>query len=119
MRPPKDSDFFLDLPGVGVFRFGRRTYGDRLKIRAEYLRLVKEFGDDDSDLSMYAAMISTHAVLCVEAPDGWESLAELDLVAPGDAESKIFELYGLLKAKEDSFRKGESKSVEAAGQATP
>lgn len=119
MRPSKDTDFFIDLPGVGVFRFGRRTYGDRLKIRAEYLRLVKEFGDEDPDLSMYAAMISTHSVLCVEAPDGWSDLSELDLVAPGDTEGKVFELYGLLKAKEDSFRKGESKSGEATGQGTP
>lgn len=117
MRPAKDSDFFIELPEVGAFRFGRRTYGDRLKIRAEYLRLVKEFGDEDPDLSLYAAMISTHAVLCVEAPAGWEDLSELDLVAPGNTENQIFDLYGLLKAKEDSFRKGESKSGEAEGQA--
>lgn len=117
MRQPKDTDFFIDLPEVGVFRFGRRTYGDRLKIRAEYLRLVKEFGDDDADLSMYAAMIASHTVLCVEAPAGWDDLSELDLVAPGNAEDRIFELYALLKEKEDSFRKGESKSGKAEGQA--
>ena len=116
MRGAKDSDFFVELPGVGVFRFGRRTYGDRLKIRAEYLRLVKEFGDDDPDLSMYAAMIASHTVLCVEAPAGWESLADLDLTAPGEPEVKIFELYNLLKDKEDSFRKGDSKSGKAEGQ---
>ncbi len=119
MRQPKDSDFFLDLPDVGVFRFGRRTYGDRLKIRAEYLRLVKEFGDDDPDLSMYAAIISSHKVLCVEAPSGWEDLADLDLVGSGNAEQKIFELYTLLKDKEDSFRGGESKSIEAQGEGSP
>ena len=45
MRQARESDFFVDLPDVGAFRFGRRTYGDRLKIRSEYLRLVKEFGD--------------------------------------------------------------------------
>lgn len=115
MRQPKDTDFFITLPDVGVFRFGRRTYGDRLKIRAEYLRLVKEFGDEDADLSLYAAMISTHTVLCVEAPAGWANLADLDLVAPSDPEAKVFELYAALKEKEDSFRKGESKSGEEAG----
>lgn len=117
MRSPKDTDFFIELPQVGVFRFGRRTYGDRLRIRAEYLRLVKEFGDEDPDLSMYAAMIASHSVLCVEAPAGWENLADLDLVAPGNNEDRIFELYSLLKDKEDSFRKGDSKSGEAQGQA--
>lgn len=115
MREPKESDFFIELPGVGVFRFGRRTYGDRLKIRSAYLRLVREFGDDDPDLSMYAAMIASHAVLCVEAPRGWEDLAELDLVAPGDNEAKIFDLYALLKEKEDSFRQGDPKSGQAQG----
>lgn len=115
MRTPKDTDFFIELPDVGVFRFGRRTYGDRLKIRTEYLRMVKEFGDEDPDLSIYAAMISSHKILCVEAPEGWEDLAELDLIAPGNVEGKIFDLYNRLKAKEDSFRFGTNEGGEAKG----
>jgi len=106
MRKPKENDFFIELPDVGVFRFGRRTYGDRLNIRAEYLRLVRDLGDSDPDLSMYAAIIATHRVLCVEAPPGWEDLANLDLTAPGNVEDKVFELFALLKEKEDFFRSG-------------
>lgn len=116
MRQAKDTDFFIDLPGVGVFRFGRRTYGDRLNIRCEYLRLVREFGDSDSALSIYASMIASHSVLCVEAPEGWSDLTKLDMTSPVDPEEKLFELYDLLKAKEDSFRKGEIKSGQEAGQ---
>lgn len=118
MRQAKDTDFFIELPGVGVFRFGRRTYGDRLSIRTEYLRLVREFGDSDSALSIYASMIASHSVLCVEAPPGWSDLTQLDMTSPNDPEEKLFELYDLLKAKEDSFRKGHVKTSEEAGQGT-
>lgn len=115
MRQAKDTDFFIELPGVGSFRFGRRTYGDRMKIRAEYLRLTRGFEDEDADLSMYAAIIATHSVLCVEAPKGWEDLAELDLTAPGDAEASVFDLYALLKEKEDSFRRPSAEGRPQAG----
>lgn len=115
MREARDNDFFVELPGVGNFRFGRRTFGDRLAIRAEYLRYTKEFGDDDPDLSLYAAMIATHSVLCVEAPAGWEDLAALDMTDPSFSDEKLFDLYERLRAKEDSFRKGAIKSDEETG----
>jgi hypothetical protein len=116
MREAKDTDFYIQLPDVGVFRFGRRTYGDRLSIRTEYLRLVREFGDSDTSLSIYASMIASHRILCVEAPDGWEDLTGLDMTSPNDPEEKLFELYELLKAKEDSFRRGNNKVSQEAGQ---
>lgn len=115
MRHAKDTDFFIELPDVGTFRFGRRTYGDRLKIRSEYLRMTKEFGNDDADLSLYAAMIATHWALCVDAPKGWESLAEIDMVSNDDAEDKIYELYNLLKEKEDFFRRGLTQDGQEKG----
>jgi len=115
MRQPKDSDFFIPLPDVGVFRFGRRTYGDKVKIRAMYLSLVREHGDEDPDLSIYSSFIATFSVLCVEAPEGWSDLADLDLVSTDDNEDRIFTLFHLLKEKEDSLRKGDTKSSEAAG----
>jgi hypothetical protein len=115
MRKPADTDFFVDVEEVGVFRFGRRTYGDRLKIRAEFLRLVREFGEDeDAELSTHAAVIAAHKVLCVEAPEGWESLESIDLVAIPDAEDKIFAIFAALKEKEDSFRKSAKEDGEAA-----
>jgi len=116
MRQLRETDFFVPLPEVGTFRFGRRTFGDRLAIRAEYLRLVKEHGDEDPDLSLFAGMIATHSVLCVEAPDGWSDLAALELNE--DTDAKVFELYRELKDKEDSFRKGVTKSGEGEGPGT-
>lgn len=119
MRPAKDSDFFIELPGVGVFRYGRRTYGDQLAIRREILSLVKDLGDEDPDLSLYAATIATHRVLCVEAPEGWEDIAELDLTRPDTSLDKVFELFALLREKEERFRQGEPQGGEEAGQGAP
>lgn len=114
MRSPAETDFFVLVPDIGTFRFARRTYGDRLKIRAEYLRLVREFDDVDADLSTQAAMIAAHKVLCVEAPAGWEDLEAVDLVEVPDAEERIFTIYDALKAKEDSFRLPAGEGGEAA-----
>lgn len=116
MRKPADSDFFLEVPDVGTFRFGRRTYGDRLKIRAEYLRLTREFESvNDPELATHAAIVSAHKVLCVDAPEGWRDLEAIDLIDVPDAEDKIFALYFALKDKEDSFRRGTDKGGEAPG----
>lgn len=112
MRDPKDNDFFVELPGVGVFRYGRRTYGDQLRIRAEQLKLAREVGDEDPDLALYAGTIAVHRVLCVEAPAGWADLATVDLTATGV--DQVFELMALLREKEDSFRAGPAQAGQAA-----
>jgi hypothetical protein len=65
---------------------------------------------------MYAGIVCTHAALCVEAPKGWEDLAEVDLLQPGDPFGKIIELCGLLKQTEDAFAKGVEKSGQASGE---
>lgn len=115
MRTANQSDFFIELDGVGTFRFGRRTYGDRMKIRAEYLRRVKELGDDDADLSGMAQVAAEYAVLCVECPKGWESLDKLDLLEHPDAEDQIFDLYLKLKEKEGSFRRSGAADTSSEG----
>lgn len=116
MRQPADTDFFVEMPW-GTFRFGRRTYGDILKIRAEYLRLTREFADDvDVELATNAAVVAAHKVLCVDAPAGWEDLESIDMIDRPEAADQIFDLYFALKAKEDSFRKGADKGGPAEGQ---
>lgn len=112
MREASATDFFVELPGVGQFRYGRRTVGDRLAIRRDYLRYTQEFGDDDPDLSLYAALIATHEVLCVEAPEGWENLA---LVDANDLDT-VFALGALLKQKEEAVAKGADKSGALEGE---
>jgi hypothetical protein len=133
MRKAKDTDFFIPLPGVGTFRFGRRTFGDRAKIRAEIMRLTREFEDlkpvheepedpenpskqsqDYNELSAYASIMATHKFMCVEAPEGWEDIENMELTDEND--TKIFELYGLVRAKEESFRSGAKAGSQAPGQ---
>lgn len=118
MRAPADTDFFVEVEGLGTFRFGRRTYGDRLKIRSEFLRLTRELADvDDPDLATQAAIVAAHKVLCVDAPAGWEDLETIDLIDRPDAEDSVFELYYALKNKEDHFRRPAAKDGETSGQA--
>jgi hypothetical protein len=117
MRQPSDTDFYVEVPKVGTFRFARRTYGDKLRVRAEYLKLVKVMGDEDDDIRAQAAIIAAHKVLCVEAPAGWEDLEHLDMAAVPDAEGRVLDVYLALKSKEDSFRRpqGANPPGEASG----
>jgi hypothetical protein len=120
MRTAKPTDFFVAVDGIGRFRYGRRTFGDRLKIRSEFLRLVGELDGEnmDADLAGMASIVAAHNVLCVEAPAGWANLEQLDLLEDADAEDKIYRLYGELRSKEDSFRRpnGAGAGGEEAGQ---
>lgn len=118
MRTAKESDFFIELPDVGRFRFGRRTFGDRIAIRANYLRFIGEFDGLDTDLAVFASIAAIYPVLCVECPAGWEVLTDIDMTVPG-AEDKIFKLYDMLIDKEDSFRQKPVAGGEGAGEGTP
>jgi hypothetical protein len=119
MRQPRESDFHVNLPGVGDFRFGRRTYGDKAKIMVECSRFLKELTDDPDgvspDLFGQVAIMAAYKVLCVECPPGWESLEDLDMSSDPDAERKIGQLFVLLNDKEDSFRPGAKQEGEASG----
>lgn len=114
MRPPADSDFFIEVPEIGTFRFARRTYGDRLQIRAEFLKLVRDVGEADPELATQAAIIAAHKVLCVEAPAGWQDLSAVDMITVPDADDRIYSIYAALKEKEDSFRYPSSEGSKAS-----
>lgn len=97
-----ETDFTVEVEGVGAFTYGRRTIGDSLKIRARYLELVAGHGDD-IEMAATASAVATHEVLCVACPDGWSDLLKVDSTNP-DAVSKVFELSAAVGEKEDSFR---------------
>ena len=155
MRNPRDDDFFVELPEVGTFRYGRRTFGDRAAIKREYLTVAGKSAPEavqsalldffgrveadppagwdvvkgevlrriagvdgvDGEIAGYANVIATHAVLCVNAPDGWADLAKVDILTPGH-EEKVWELYGGLRQIEEGFRQGKGQTGEGAGAAT-
>lgn len=107
MRKPSEKDFEVVHPVLGKFKYGRRTYGDRIAIRRIYLELLARDDDDgvDEDLAAMAAIVAMHEVLCVSAPAGWENLAAVDLVEEPENGDRIVELYALVKDKERSFRR--------------
>lgn len=114
-RPAADTDFFVEPEGVGRFRYGRKTFGDRIRIRAEFLRLTGG-NEDDLDLSTMAGLVAAHKVLCVEAPVGWVDLEAIDALEDEQGlDKKLLRLYQLVVDKEGSFRRGPIARVEAEG----
>ncbi len=113
-RPASDTDFTVSMPGVGDFRYGRRTFGDRIRIRAEFVGLT--LGHADMDLEAMASIVASHKVLCVEAPAGWIDLEAIDSIDAEDVDAQVMRLYALLRDKEDSFRRVPRSGVQAQGQ---
>lgn len=115
MREQKETDFPVELPGVGRFMFARRTIGDALKIRAELIRLTDGQPEADAELTGFANMIATIKVLCSSAPKGWRDVEKIDLLTDEDGLSKLIDLYEKVREQEDSFRKGSNRASAQEG----
>lgn len=108
-REPRDTDFFIQLDGVGSFRFGRRTYGDRIRIKAECLRMMRELGElnpDEVDVTLQAdvGMVAAYKVLMVDCPEGWQNPEAVDVVAQPGFSDDFMRLYVELGEQEERFR---------------
>ena len=103
MRAAKDTDFFIELPDVGTFRFGKKTYKDRAKIRSLFLHYARDLGDDDRQLSIYSSVMAIYEVLCVECPKGWEDIGELE-IDDDVVDKQIIDLFNKLSEQEGQFR---------------
>lgn len=100
-RQAKETDYAVDVEGVGTFMFGRRTMRDQIAIEVEFARII----DGVEPTAWLAAMggwLSTLRVLTVRAPAGWD----LDALDPTDPEtySKLLRVHDALAEKERSFR---------------
>ena len=104
MRKPSATDFTITLPDVGDFVFARRTMGDLLKIRTNFLLLTGEQGNTDDELAFFGAFMSAYPVLAVSCPAGWEDIGAVDAATHS---LNIISLSKLLRDKEDSFRSTE------------
>lgn len=115
MRAPSENDFFVDVDGIGTFRFARRTFGDRIAIRREYIRLTGNV--DDVQLASLAVAAASLSILMVDGPDGWRDIQEVDFSVDQDlAEDRIYEIYDKMRATEDSFRKSSDKKSQKNGE---
>jgi len=113
-RAAHNTDFNVDVEGVGTFVFGRRKMADHVKINVEYSRLT-EGVEPTPWLYMVATWLSVLKVLTVRAPEGFvvDELDPLD----DDTYGKLLKVHAALRAKEDSFRRGPSAAGEGGGQA--
>lgn len=120
MRQERSDDFIVES-SVGDWRFGRRTVGDAIRIRAAYSRYVGPDVDEDADddmiveLRFYASAVSAISVLCVSAPNGWERVADINLTDRPDAFDVLSEVYTGLVEKERSFRSRQKGQGEKVG----
>lgn len=112
-REGLDTDFDIDVEGVGSFTFGKRNMRDEIKIQVEYARFIE--GVEPTEwLALVAGWISTLKVMTVRAPDGWD-LEQLDPM-DDNTYAKLQKVNKALDAKERSFRGIKPKDPEKAGQ---
>ena len=114
-RIPKDSDFTVDVEGVGRFTFARRTMRDELAIQREYADILQGVIPTDW-LATVGGWISTLRVLTVHAPADWV----LDDLDPTDTVTyeKMARAHSALVEKERSFRLGPQQNSQGSSQAT-
>lgn len=112
-RAPAATDFHVDVEGVGLFIFAKRTMRDELRIAAEYSRLTEGVETPTGFLADMGGWISTLKALTVEAPHGWD----IDEMDPFEDEShqKIFKVYAALRVQEGSFRKAKNPGSKNSG----
>jgi hypothetical protein len=114
-RTAKDSDFPVEVDGIGRFKFARRTQKDRYLIRTYYGQLTNDHWQEDGSVAdMEAFMHATIHILAVEQPDGF-SVDQLDPIMDDDIHKKIEKIFLALRQKEVSFRPPTTPGIPAEG----
>jgi hypothetical protein len=114
-RAAKESDFHVDVEGIGRFLFARRTMQDQFMIRGEYARLTGGHYDAEGNMADLSALgYATLTVLLVDGPKSF-NVSTLDPLMDDDFDKKILKVYVSLRAKELSFRPGPASGGEGAG----
>lgn len=108
------QQYSVEVEGVGVFFFAKRTMRHEFKIQAEYSRLTEGVDTPTANLEYIAGVFSTLRVLTVKAPDGWD-LDALDPLESADFE-KVIRVHAALRAKEGSFRRQQADDGARAGE---
>jgi hypothetical protein len=112
MRKPAESDFDINVEGVGKFSFGRRKMSDEIQVQVEYASLIQ--GVEPTEwLQTVCGWISVFKVMMVSCPKDWD-LEEMD---PLDLETykQMRLVYESFREKEKSFRSRAAETSEAEG----
>lgn len=114
-RKPQDTDFVVNVEGVGSFTFGRRTMRDEIAAQVEFARIIDGVQPTEW-LKVVAGCISALRVMTVRAPADWD----IEGMDPTDDETyaKLVRVHQALIEKERSFRRkpepvGEGSSASA------
>lgn len=112
MRTPRETDFTVNVEGVGTFTFARRTMRDEIAIQVEYARILDGV-TPTAWLEAVGGWLSVLRVLTVRAPEGWD----LDNLDPLESEdyAKLHNVYQALVEKERSFRRKPEPGGEGKG----
>lgn len=117
MRRASETDFAVQVEGVGSFTFGRRKMKDEIAIQVEYAKML-DGAPATEWLALVAGWISALKVLTVRAPADWdiEDLDPLD----DDTYASLARVHAALADKERSFRRkpagGGEGERQGAGQ---
>jgi hypothetical protein len=116
-REEHESDFSVEVQGIGTFRFGRRRKEDTYKIRSAYGKMTDHnYREDGTAADMEAWIDATLQVLTVSAPDGFSLPDFLDpLTSDDSAGEKLVAIYTKLREKELSFRPTKKEGSAGTG----
>lgn len=108
-RIAKETDFTVQVDGVGTFTFGRRTMRDEIAIQVEYARIIDGV-EPTAWLQAVGGWLSVLRTMTVRAPDGWD----LDAMDPLDDETyaRISKVYEAFVEKERFFRQWAKQTSE-------
>lgn len=111
-RIAKETDFTVQVDGVGTFTFGRRTMRDEIAIQVEYARIIDGV-EPTAWLQAVGGWLSVLRTLTVRAPEGWD----LDNMDPLDDQTyaNLSKVYETLNERERSFRRGSKPAGEGNG----
>ncbi|MFM0224822.1 hypothetical protein [Paraburkholderia dipogonis] len=115
MRTSSDTDFNVDVEGIGRFVFARRTIADGPKIRSRYNVLTEgNYSPEGFMWDTFALALVTLQTLMVSSPDTF-NIDALDPLMDDDCEKTVVKIVTALYAKEGSFRRKQTQGSEVAG----
>lgn len=114
-RLPQSTDFVVPVDGIGAFTFAKKSLRDTIAIEAAYNRFTEGQDNVTTFLWSISSAVAILQVLTVSAPPGWD----LDALDPEDPDSftKLMKVWGALRDKQASFRKGTAAPVAGSGEA--
>ena len=115
MRTSNETDFNVDVEGIGRFVFARRTIADGPKIRSRYNVMTEgNYSPEGMMWDTFALAMVTLQTLMVSAPDTF-NIDALDPLMDDECEKTVVKITAALYVKEQSFRRKPAQGSEVAG----